>query len=61
MPNYQFDSIAIVPQIQGRVVFHSDSGAIFKEDGDIAPIIVDERTSYMPWGGDDLVASGSPK
>lgn len=53
MKEYQFDSIATVPDIQGRVIFHSDSAAIFKEDGDIAPVVIDGHTTYMPWGGDD--------
>lgn len=51
--NYSFDSIAIVPQIEGRVIFHSNSAAIFKEDGSIPPVIVDDKTRYIPWGGDN--------
>jgi len=34
-------------------MFTVDSNAVFKEDMNIAPVIVDEHTAYMPWGGDN--------
>ena len=51
--DFSFDSIAIVPDLQARAVFHSDSTTVFKEDIDIPERVLDEHTSYIPWGGDD--------
>ena len=30
-----------------------NSSAVFKEDVDIVPVIIDDTLSYMPWGGDN--------
>ena len=30
-----------------------NSSAVFKEDVDIVPVIIDDMLSYMPWGGDN--------
>ena len=51
--DFSFDSIAVVPSLQAKVHFHSDSTAVFKEDLDIPERILDKDTSYIPWGGDD--------
>lgn len=51
--DFSFDSIAILPDVEAKAYFHTDSSAIFKEDGHIAPIVIDEHTSYIPWGAND--------
>ena len=51
--DFSFNSIELLHNVQARVVFHTDSSTIFKEDGDIPERILDKRTSYIPWGGDD--------
>ncbi|MCQ2345728.1 MAG: hypothetical protein MJZ82_03055 [Paludibacteraceae bacterium] len=48
-----FSSVHYIPQLKATAIFHSDSAAIFREDGDIPEKIIDERTTYIPWGGDD--------
>ena len=30
-----------------------NSSAVFKEDVDIVPVVIDDTLSYMPWGGDN--------
>ena len=30
-----------------------NSSAVFKEDVDIVPVIIDDTLSYVPWGGDN--------
>ena len=30
-----------------------NSSALFKEDVDIVPVIIDDTLSYVPWGGDN--------
>ena len=51
--DFSFDSIAIVPELQARAIFHSDSSQVFKDDTDIPERVLDKNTSYIPWGGDD--------
>lgn len=35
------------------VVFTSPSASVFREDGQIAPLTLDDETSVMPWGGNN--------
>ena len=45
-----FNSVELLPNAKASAMFSVDSGSVFKEQGDINPIII-ERLSYMPWGG----------
>ncbi len=51
--DFSFDSIAIVPKLQARAIFHSDNTQVFRDDTDISERVLDKNTSYIPWGGDD--------
>ena len=53
MNNLQFNSVENIPILNAQAAFQVDSSAVFREQGDIVPTIVDDRTSYMPWGGDN--------
>ena len=33
--------------------FTSKTSEVFKEENDIAPIFINERMKYIPWGGDN--------
>ncbi len=44
-----------IPGINVRAAFQVCSSAVFREQGDIVPTIIDDRTAYMPWGGDNLM------
>ena len=48
-----YNSVEDVPLLNSRAAFQVDSSAVFREQGDIVPTIVDDCTSYMPWGGDN--------
>ena len=48
--DFSFDSIAFVPNLNARAVFHSDSSRVFREDENFNPIIVDDH--YGDIGGD---------
>ena len=50
-----FDSVVDVPQIQARAIFVTDTTTLFKEDGEISPINLDDHTSYIPWGADNFM------
>ena len=48
-----YNSVETLPGYEARAAFTVNSSSVFKEDVDIVPTIVDERHSYMPWGGDN--------
>ena len=51
--NLNFNSVETLPNLNARAAFQVDSSAVFREQGDIVPTIIDDRTAYMPWGGDN--------
>ena len=53
LANISFTSVETFPGVEGSVAFTVDSEKVFREDGDIAPIILTENIQYMPWGSDD--------
>ena len=50
-----FNSVENVPGYEARAAFTVNSAIVFREDVDIVPTIVDEKLSYIPWGGDNLL------
>ena len=42
-----------VEDIPGVTAFQLKTTAVFKEDGDISPVVVNANLAYMPWGGDN--------
>ena len=48
-----YNSVEDVPLLNSRAAFQVNSSAVFREQGDIVPTIIDNRTAYMPWGGDN--------
>lgn len=48
-----YNSVENIPHINAKAAFTVNSAAVFREDGDIAPVIIDDKLSYMPWGGDN--------
>ena len=48
-----FNSVEDVPLLNSRAAFQVNSSAVFREQGDITPTIIDKQTAYMPWGGDN--------
>ena len=53
MDHLNFNSVENIPGIEARAAFTVSSASVFKEDVDIVPTIVDDRLSYIPWGGDN--------
>jgi hypothetical protein len=48
-----FNSVETLPGYNARAIFKVDSSSVFKDDIDIVPTIIDNRLSYIPWGGDN--------
>ena len=55
MKDLQFNSVETIPNLNASAAFQVDSGKVFKEDTNIVPVIVDDKLSYMPWGGDNAM------
>lgn len=52
MINY-FTSLESIPGINAKAAFLTDSTAVFKEQADIPPVMINENISYVPWGADN--------
>lgn len=50
-----YNSVETIPGFDARAAFTVNSGAVFREDVDIIPTVVDQDFSFMPWGGDNLM------
>ena len=46
-------SVATIPGAHVSAAFTSKTSEVFKEENDIAPIFINERMKYIPWGGDN--------
>ena len=46
-------SVVTIPGTHASAAFTSKTSEVFKEENDIAPIFINERMKYIPWGGDN--------
>lgn len=53
MDSLNFNSVESIPGIEVRAAFTVNSSSVFKEDVDIIPTILNDKVSYIPWGGDN--------
>lgn len=51
--NIVLNSVDNIPGVNAAAIFTPDSSSVFREDNDIAPISIDDKTSYIPWGADN--------
>ena len=59
-------SVVPIPGTHASAAFTSKTSEVFKEEHNIAPIIINDKMKYIPWGGDnqmpyniiDLIESG---
>ena len=58
MDSLNFNSVETLPNLSARAAFQVNSSAVFKEDVDIMPVVIDDTLSYMPWGGDNNMPFG---
>ena len=47
MDSLNFNSVETLPNMSARVAFQVNSSAVFKEDIDIVPVIVDDAFVYF--------------
>ena len=48
-----FTSVHNIPGTHASAAFTTKTSEVFKEENDIAPIFINERMKYIPWGGDN--------
>ena len=48
-----FTSVHTIPGTHASAAFTTKTSEVFKEENDIAPIFINERMKYIPWGGDN--------
>ena|GEM_PF-1098255 len=48
-----FTSVHTIPGTHVSTAFTSKTSEVFKEENDIAPIFINERMKYIPWGADN--------
>ena len=53
MDSLNFNSVEDLPCLSARAIFKGNSSSVFKEDVDIVATVVDDKLSYIPWGGDN--------
>lgn len=51
--DFSFSSIETIPTINAKAAFLQDSSKVFREDEDTVPTVIDDKTSYIPWGDDN--------
>ena len=48
-----FTSVHTIPGAHASAAFTSKTSEVFKEEHNIAPIIINDKMKYIPWGGDN--------
>ena len=48
-----FNSVESIPDLKASAAFTVSSAEVFKEQGDINPVTIEEGYQYMPWGADN--------
>ena len=48
-----FTSVHTIHGAHASAAFNSKTSEVFKEEHDIAPIIINDKMKYIPWGGDN--------
>ena len=46
-------SVATNPSLHASAAFIPKTSEVFKEEHNIAPIIISDKMKYIPWGGDN--------
>ena len=55
MSDFSFSGVYDLPTHRASAAFTSKTSEVFKEQHDIAPIIINERMQYIPWGADNMM------
>ena len=48
-----FTSVHNIPGAHASAAFTAKTSEVFKEEHNIAPIIINDKMKYIPWGGDN--------
>lgn len=53
MDSLNFNSVEDLPGLNALAILKVNSSSVFKEEVDIVLTLIDDRLSYIPWGGDN--------
>lgn len=51
--NLNYNSVEIIPGVNAKAAFTTNTSTVFREERDICPITILNDKYYMPWGGDN--------
>ena len=46
-------SVVTIPGVHASTAFTSNTSEFFKDEHNIAPVIINDKMKYIPWGGDN--------
>lgn len=52
-------SVVTIPGAHASAAFTAKTSEVFKEEHNIAPIIINDKMKYIPWGGDNQMPYNS--
>lgn len=55
MDKINFNSVESLPGYNAKAAFTVNSASVFREENNIVPVVIDDKLSYMPWGGDNML------
>ena len=50
---FTFTSVHEIPGTNKSAAFTPKTSEVFKEEHDIAPVFINDRMKYIPWGADN--------
>lgn len=53
MGSLTFNFVEDLQVFSSRAIFKLNSSSVFKKNDGIVPTIIDDKLSYIPWGGDN--------
>ena len=53
MDALNYNSVELIPGSQAQAAFVSKGTSVYRETDTVAPIVIDDTLSYMPWGADN--------
>lgn len=53
MEQLNFNSVEDITGLSASAIFFTPSNSVFKEQNEIAPVQIDDRLAYIPWGADN--------
>lgn len=62
MPNYTDNTFTVraIPGARAAAAFMPKTSEVFKEEHEVAPVWINDKMQYVPWGADKISVRKSP-